>query len=70
MTKYLISFRDLEVPSREAAVQWAAKIAKACRCAQELRAFQYDPRVKTSANHASGRISGDGVVGTPWSSAF
>ena len=32
-----------ELPSREAAVQWAAKIAKACRCAQELREFQYDP---------------------------
>jgi hypothetical protein len=25
------------------AVQWAAKIAKACRCSQELREFGYDP---------------------------
>ncbi|GAA2015240.1 YciI family protein [Microbacterium ulmi] len=33
----------LELPSYEAAVEWAAKIAAACRCAQELRAFQYDP---------------------------
>ncbi|HEU5483398.1 MAG TPA: YciI family protein [Microlunatus sp.] len=33
----------LEVPSREAALMWAAKIATACRCAQEVRAFQYDP---------------------------
>lgn len=33
----------LELPSREAAVEWAAKIAAACRCAQELRQFQYDP---------------------------
>ena len=33
----------LELPSREAALQWAAKIAKACRCSQELREFQYDP---------------------------
>lgn len=33
----------LEVPSREAALEWAAKIAVACRCAQEVRAFQYDP---------------------------
>jgi hypothetical protein len=33
----------LELPSREAALQWAAKIAVACRCAQEVRAFQYDP---------------------------
>ncbi len=36
-------FCVLELPSREAAVQWAAKIAKACRCSQELREFQYDP---------------------------
>ncbi len=36
-------FCVLELPSREAAIQWAAKIAKACRCAQELREFGYDP---------------------------
>lgn len=36
-------FCVLELPSRDAAVQWAAKIAKACRCAQELREFGYDP---------------------------
>jgi hypothetical protein len=33
----------LEVPSRAAALEWAAKIAVACRCAQEVRAFMYDP---------------------------
>lgn len=33
----------LELPSRETAIEWAAKIAAACRCAQELRRFQYDP---------------------------
>lgn len=33
----------LELPSYEAALTWAAKIATACRCAQEVRAFQYDP---------------------------
>ncbi|GGI48247.1 hypothetical protein BCL57_002688 [Agromyces flavus] len=33
----------LELPSREAALEWAAKFARACRCAQEVRAFQYDP---------------------------
>ena len=33
----------LELPSREAALEWAAKIAVACRCAQEVRAFGYDP---------------------------
>lgn len=36
-------FCVLELPSREAAVQWAAKIAAACRCPQELREFGYDP---------------------------
>lgn len=36
-------FCVLELPSREAAIQWAAKIAEACRCSQELREFQYDP---------------------------
>lgn len=36
-------FCVLELPSRQAAVQWAAKIATACRCSQELREFGYDP---------------------------
>jgi hypothetical protein len=36
-------FCVLELPSREAAVHWAAKIAAACRCSQELREFGYDP---------------------------
>jgi hypothetical protein len=36
-------FCVLELPTREAAVQWAAKLAKACRCSQELREFWYDP---------------------------
>jgi hypothetical protein len=36
-------FCILQLPSREAAILWAAKIAKACRCSQELREFGYDP---------------------------
>jgi len=36
-------FCILELASRKAAIEWAAKIAKACRCSQELREFQYDP---------------------------
>lgn len=36
-------FCVLKLPSREAAVVWAAKIAKACRCAQEVREFGQDP---------------------------
>ncbi|MEO6116267.1 MAG: transcription initiation protein [Pseudolysinimonas sp.] len=34
----------LELPNRDAAVEWAAKTAKACRCDQELREFMYDPK--------------------------
>ena len=33
------------VPSREEALQWAAKIADSCRCAQEVREFMPDPAV-------------------------
>jgi hypothetical protein len=40
----------LELASREAALEWAAKIAEACRCAQEVRAFQYDPASCVLAN--------------------
>ena len=37
-------FTVLELPSREEAVAWAARIAKSCRCDQELRVFQFDPQ--------------------------
>ena len=37
-------FTVLELPSREAAIAWAARIAKACRCDQELRVFGFDPQ--------------------------
>jgi hypothetical protein len=35
----------VEVPSREDALEWAAKIAVACRCAQEVREFGHDPEL-------------------------
>jgi len=35
----------VDVPTREEALAWAAKIAVACRCAQEVSAFQFDPLV-------------------------
>ena len=38
-------FTVVDVPSREAALEWAAKIAVACRCAQELREFMPDSAV-------------------------
>jgi hypothetical protein len=37
-------FTVLELPSREDAVAWAARLAKACRCDQELRVFGFDPQ--------------------------
>jgi hypothetical protein len=37
-------FTVLELPSREAAVAWAVRIATACRCDQELRVFGFDPQ--------------------------
>ena len=35
----------IDAPSREEALKWAAKIAFACRCAQEVREFMPDPAV-------------------------
>ncbi len=35
----------IEASSREEALEWAAKIAVACRCAQELREFMPDSAV-------------------------
>lgn len=37
-------FTVLELPSREDAIAWAARLAKACRCDQELRVFGFDPQ--------------------------
>ena len=36
-------FSIIEVASREEALAWAARIAKSCRCAQEVREIMYDP---------------------------
>lgn len=36
-------FSIIEVPSREEALVWAARIAKGCRCAQEVREIMFDP---------------------------
>ena len=37
-------FTVLELASREQAITWAARIAKACRCSQEVRVFGFDPQ--------------------------
>ena len=42
---YIGGLTIVDVPSREEALEWAAKIAAACRCAQEVRAFMPDPAV-------------------------
>ena len=36
-------FSIIDVPSRDEALEWAAKIAVACRCAQEVREIMPDP---------------------------
>ncbi|MET8632632.1 YciI family protein [Streptomyces sp. NPDC004680] len=36
-------FSIIDVPTREDALEWAAKIAAACRCAQEVREIMADP---------------------------
>ncbi|WP_426703065.1 YciI family protein [Rhodanobacter sp. Col0626] len=43
-TKAVIGgFSIIEVSSREDAHVWAARIAAACRCAQEVREIMFDP---------------------------
>jgi hypothetical protein len=42
---YIGGLTIVDVPSREQALEWATKIAVACRCAQEVRAFMPDPAV-------------------------
>ncbi len=43
--EFLGGFAILDLPSREEALEWAARIAVACRCAQEVREFLPDPNV-------------------------
>ena len=42
---YIAGLTIIDVPSREEALNWAARIAVACRCAQEVREFAPDPAV-------------------------
>ena len=43
--EHLGGFAVVDVPSREEALEWAAKIAAACRCPQELFELLPDPAV-------------------------
>ena len=45
----------VEVASREEALEWAAKIAVACRCAQEVREFGPDPELDAMLSQADSR---------------
>jgi hypothetical protein len=40
---YIGGFAIVDVSSRDEALGWAAKFAVACRCAQEVREFMFDP---------------------------
>jgi hypothetical protein len=45
-TKEVIGgFAVVDVPSRDEALEWAAKLAAACRCAQEVRELLPEPDV-------------------------
>jgi hypothetical protein len=46
-------FMVIEVPSREEAPQWAARLAVACRCAQEVRQIGPDPEVDEMLRRAA-----------------
>jgi hypothetical protein len=48
-------FTLVEVPSREEALQWAAKIAVACRCAQEVQEVGADPELDAMLRQAATR---------------
>ena len=48
-------FTLVEVPSREEALRWAAKIAVACRCAQEVRQIGADPELDAMLRQADSR---------------
>ena len=57
-TKEVIGgFSIVDVPSREEALEWAAKIAAACRCAQEIRVILPTP-ARARARCPSGALDG------------
>jgi hypothetical protein len=43
---YMGGLTIVDVPSREQALEWAAKIAVACRCAQDVREVLPDPALE------------------------
>jgi len=53
--KAIGGFSIVDVPSCEEALAWAAKIALACRCAQEVREFMPDPEQDAMLRQADRR---------------
>jgi hypothetical protein len=47
----------VDVPSRDEALVWAAKIAAGCRCAQEFRELLPDPEVDALLRRAAGGLA-------------
>jgi hypothetical protein len=43
----------VDVPSRQEALTWAAKVAAACRCTQEVREFGLDPELDAMLSEAA-----------------
>jgi hypothetical protein len=48
-------FIIIDVPTWEAALEWAAKVAVACRCPQEVREFRPDPELDEMLRQAASR---------------
>lgn len=45
----------VDVPSREEALKWAAKVAAACRCTKEVREIGFDPELDAMLREAASR---------------
>lgn len=43
--QHLGGFSILDLPDRDEAHAWAARLARACRCAQSVRELMHDPDV-------------------------
>ena len=48
-------FTLVDVPSREEALEWAARVAVACRCPQEVREIGFDPELDAMLRQAQSR---------------
>ncbi|MEU7843328.1 YciI family protein [Micromonospora sp. NPDC049114] len=49
-------FSVVDVPTREDALAWAARIAASCRCAQDVRELMPDPETDAMIREADSRV--------------